>query len=330
MDLVTLGEALIDLPSTKSGVSLADAPAFAKVAAGAPANVAVAARRLGLQTAFVTKVGDDPFGEFIIQTFRDYGVDTSHIVRDPAARTGLAFVAIQEDGERDFLFYFDPARDLALRAEELDLGLLASARALHYGSISLIAPPARGTTLRLAGLARRAGALCTYDPNLRPRLWPDLETMREWADMGFSEAHVAKVGADEIRFLAPEAADEAGAVQRLFARHRLLRFVAVTHGSEGSAGYLRESAPVTARGIPVEPVDATGAGDAFMAGLVAFLLRLGRDVEAVFAALPDALPDALLFANACGAYATTQHGATAHTLTEEAVLNLVKEQATTS
>lgn len=324
MDLITFGESLIDLPSTKTGVSLADAPTFAKVAAGAPANVAVAARRLGLQTAFVTKVGDDPFGEFIIQTFGSYGVDTSHIVKDPAARTGLAFVAIEESGERDFLFYFDPARDLALRAEELNLDVLSTARAFHYGSISLIAPPARGTTLRVAGLARKAGALCTYDPNLRPRLWPNPEMMREWAEMGFSEAHLAKVGADEVLFLAPDAPDEAAAVQRLFARHRLLRLIAVTHGPDGSAGYLRESAPVTAPGIRVTPVDATGAGDAFMAGLVTFLLRLGPDVDSIFAKLPDVLHDALLFANACGAYATTQHGATAHTLTEEAVLALVK------
>jgi fructokinase len=149
MDLVTLGEALIDLPSTKPGAGLADAPSFTKVAAGAPANVAVAAQRMGLKTAFVTKVGADPFGDSIIQTFGGYGVDTSHIVKDPAARTGLAFVAIEENGEREFLFYFDPARDLALRPDELDLDALSTARAFHYGSISLIAPPARTTTLRL-------------------------------------------------------------------------------------------------------------------------------------------------------------------------------------
>jgi fructokinase len=323
MDLVTLGEALIDLPSTKPGAGLADAPSFTKVAAGAPANVAVAAQRMGLKTAFVTKVGADPFGDSIIQTFGGYGVDTSHIVKDPAARTGLAFVAIEENGEREFLFYFDPARDLALRPDELDLDALSTARAFHYGSISLIAPPARTTTLRVAGMARKAGALCTYDPNLRPRLWPDSDTMREWADMGFSEAHVAKVAADEVRFLVPDAPDEATAVQKLFARHRLLRLIAVTYGADGSAGYLRESAPITVPGVSVTPIDATGAGDAFMAGLITFLLRLGGDVNAIFAKVPDALSDALRFANACGAYATTQHGATAHLLTEEAVLELL-------
>ncbi len=319
MDLVTCGEALIDLPSIKPGVGLADAPGFAKVAAGATANVAAAAQRLGLQTAFVTKVGADPFGDAIIETFRGYGVDTSHIVQDPAARTGLAFVAIAADGEREFLFYFNPARDLALRADELNVDTLTSARAFHYGSISLIAPPARGTTLKLAGLARKAGALVTYDPNLRPRLWPNAESMREWADMGFSEAHVAKVAADELRVLVADAADQTEAVQRLFARHRLLRLIAVTDGARGSVGCLRDAAPASAPGYAVTPVDATGAGDAYMAGLIVSLLRLGDTPDAIFAALPDALPQALSYANACGAFAATQLGATMHAMTPEAV-----------
>lgn len=326
MDLITLGEALIDLPSTQSGVGLAEAPSFAKVAAGAPANVAAAAAHLGLKTAFVTKVGDDPFGEAIAQAFGALGVDTSHIVRDPAARTGLAFVAIAADGEREFLFYFDPARDLALRADEVDADWVTSARAFHYGSISLIAPPARATTLRLASLARKAGALCTYDPNLRPRLWPDAETMRTWADMGFSEAHVAKVATDELRVLVPEAGDnDNSAVQRLFERHRLLRFVTVTDGPRGSTGYPRDSAPLHAPGFSVTPVDATGAGDAYMAGLIASLLRQGSDVNAIFDALPQALPVALVYANACGAYATTQRGATPVGLSEASVQELMRQ-----
>ena len=325
MDLVTLGEALIDLPSTQRGVGLADAPGFAKVAAGAPANVAVAATCLGLSAAFVTKVGADAFGDAIIQTFGAHGVDTSHIVKDPAARTGLAFVAIAADGEREFLFYFDPARDLALRTEELTLEVLCAARAFHYGSISLIAPPARGTTLKLASLARKAGALCTYDPNLRPRLWPDTDAMRAWADLGFSEAHAAKVAADEVRILVPDADDEPTAVQRLFDRHRLLRFVAVTDGAQGSTGYLRDAPPLRAPGFAVTPVDATGAGDAFMAGLIVSLLRLGGDVNAIFDALASALPLALVYANACGAYAATRLGATADGLTDDAIKKMMQQ-----
>lgn len=323
MDLVTLGEALIDLPSTQVGVGLADAPGFAKVVAGAPANVAAAAIRLGLNAAFVTKVGDDAFGDAIIETFGASGVNTSHIVRDPAARTGLAFVAIAADGEREFLFYFDPARDLALRVEELDTEALCAARAFHYGSISLIAPPARGTTLKVASLARKAGALCTYDPNLRPRLWPDEDAMRAWADFGFSEAHVAKVAAEEARFLVPEADDVPTAVQRLFDRHRLLRFIAVTDGARGSTGYLRDTSPIHVPGFAVTPLDATGAGDAYMAGLIVSLLRLGDDVNVLFDALPAMLSETLAYANACGAYATTRLGATAEGMTDAVIKDIL-------
>ena len=172
--------------------------------AGAPANVAVAAARLGLRTAFLTQVGDDAFGEAIIQTFAARGVDMSRVRKDPAARTGLAFVSIRADGERDFLFYFDPARDLALRPEELDADFLRSARAFHYGSISLIAEPSRTATLTAARVAREGGALISYDPNLRPRLWPDEDTMRRQALAGFAEADIAKVSKEELLFLVPD------------------------------------------------------------------------------------------------------------------------------
>ena len=247
VDLITLGESLIDLPSTRSGVTLADAPGFTKVPAGAPANVAVAAARLGLTTAFVTKVGDDPFGEAIIQTFAERGVDTSHVRKDPAARTGLAFVSIREDGERDFLFYFDPARDLALRPDELDEPFLSSARAFHYGSISLIAEPCRTATLTAARMARAGGALISYDPNLRPRLWPDEDTMRAQALAGLRRGRCRQGQQGRTFFSCPRCP----ALRRRCANrppphtcwtsNPQLRLVCVTDGSRGSWAYAKGS-----------------------------------------------------------------------------------------
>ncbi|MBV9849225.1 MAG: hypothetical protein JO250_06005 [Armatimonadetes bacterium] len=318
VDLITLGESLIDLPSTRSGVSLADAPGFAKVPAGAPANVAVAAARLGLGAAFLSKVGDDSFGEAIVQTFGARGVDTSRVIKDPAARTGLAFVSIREDGERDFLFYFDPARDLALRPDELDGEFLSSARAFHYGSISLIAEPCRAATLTAARLARAGGALISYDPNLRPRLWPDQETMRAQALAGFAEADIAKVSREELFFLAPDAADETTAAGRLLEAYPRLQLLVVTDGANGSAGYVKGSRSVGhVPGFRVQAVDATGAGDAFVAGLLAFLLRRGVELTS----------EALAYANACGALAATELGAGMQNLSESAVQNLLASAA---
>lgn len=325
LDIITLGEALIDLPSTQTGVSLTDAPGFAKIPAGAPANVAVAAAKLGLQTAFLSKVGDDHFGEAIIQTFAKLGVDTTRVLKDKAARTGLAFVSVQPDGGRDFLFYFDPARDLAIRADELDFDWLDTTRVLHYGSISLIAEPSRSATLTAAGhLIQNRRAVCSYDPNLRPWLWPDAKTMRAGVLLGFTVADLVKISVEELLFLFPEAAEEADAVQTLFGEYANLKLIAVTEGALGSRGYTRSGGFADVPGFSVHFVDATGAGDAYMAGLLAFLLGQGPDIDTALEQLDGKLTVALRYANACGALATTSLGANPLGLVPESVTALME------
>ena len=323
LDIITLGEALIDLPATLSGVSLADARGFAKVPAGAPVNVAAAAAKLGLQAAFVSKVGADPFGDSIVQTFSRQGVDMSHVLQGKDARTGLAFVSVMPDGSRDFLFYFDPARDLALHSDELDAAWLASASILHYGSISLIAEPSRSATREAARLARIGGAICSYDPNLRPLLWPSEDAMRAGALLGFADADLVKISADELLFLYSDAIVEAEAVGRLLSDYPNLRLVAVTDGAAGCRGYTHKSDFAEAPGFEVDFVDGTGAGDAFTAGLLAFLLRQGPDLNATIREVGPILPDALRYANACGALATTSLGAAPAALTEIAIQALL-------
>ena len=325
LDLVTLGEALIDLPAMQSGVSLREATSFAKVPAGAPANVAAAAVRLGLETAFLSKVGDDPFGESIIQTFGAQGIDTGHVLKDPAARTGLAFVSVMPDGSRDFLFYFDPAQDLALRPDELDFDWLDTTRALHYGSISLIAEPSRSATLAAAGhLIGASRAVCSYDPNLRPWLWPDSRTMRGGALLGFTVADLVKISVDELLFLCPDAAEETDAVASLFHDFPSVRLIAVTEGALGSRGYTRSGGFAEAGGFLVPFVDGTGAGDAYTAGLLAFLLRSGPEAGDTLDRFDPLLTEALRYANACGALATASLGASAQALTPDAIQTLLE------
>ena len=330
-DIITLGEALIDLPAIEAGVSLCDAQTFTKVPAGAPANVAVAATKLGLSAAFISKVGDDPFGESIIHAFASCGVDVSHIIKDKAARTGLAFVSVMPDGSRDFLFYFDPARDLALRPDELDEAALASARILHYGSISLIAEPSRSATREAARLAHSGGAFCSYDPNLRPWLWPSEEAMRRGALLGFADADIVKISEEEVQFLMPDAANESAAVDALFGAGPQIRLLCVTRGANGSTGYVRQGSEIAtgvhSPGFSVNFVDATGAGDAFVAGLLTFLIRQQADLSKTLGNLAPLLQKALRYANACGALATTTLGATPHTLTDEAVQALLASHA---
>ena len=325
LDLVTLGEALIDLPALQSGVSLADAVSFAKVPAGAPANVAVAGTKLGLSTAFVSKVGADAFGTCIVQTFAGLGVDTSRVIQDPAARTGLAFVSVQPDGDRDFLFYFDPARDLALHLSEIDLDWLETTRVFHYGSISLIAEPSRGTTLAAAAHLRTRGrAVCSYDPNLRPNLWLDTSAMREGVMLGFAVADIVKISAEELLFMFPETQSETESIRLLLGEYANLSLVTVTDGGVGSRGYTREGGFAEAAGFAVRFVDGTGAGDAYMAGLLAFLLRQGPDTRDTLNNFTPLLKDALRFANACGAIATTTLGATPQDLSEATIQALLE------
>jgi fructokinase len=137
-DIVCLGELLIDFVPTVTGTSLIDAPAFKKAPGGAPANVAVGVTRLGLASAFMGKVGDDPFGHFLAQTLADAGVDVAPLRFTDQARTALAFVSLRADGEREFMFYRHPSADMLLTPDEIDEAALRGAKALHFGSISLI------------------------------------------------------------------------------------------------------------------------------------------------------------------------------------------------
>src|ERR1022692_1081181 len=166
-EAVCLGELLIDFVSLKAGVRLADAPEFRRAAGGAPANVAVGLARLGVETAFVSKVGADEFGKFLRTTLEREGVDTSGLITTKQAPTGLAFVSLAKDGERTFAFYRDPCADTLLAPEDLRERPWRGAQVFHYGSISLIAEPSRSATLAAIARAEERGMLISCDPNLR-------------------------------------------------------------------------------------------------------------------------------------------------------------------
>jgi fructokinase len=172
IEVVCLGEALVDLISTESGVDLESAPAFQKAAGGAPANVAVGLVRLGRRAGFVGALATDPLGEFLAETLRATGVQMTGTCRS-VCPTALALVAVAANGDREFLFFGERPAHLDLRLTPAMRMLIRRARMLHFGSISLITEPARSATLEAIRLARQAGVTCSYDPNLRLHLWPD-------------------------------------------------------------------------------------------------------------------------------------------------------------
>ena len=158
---------------TVTGTGLADAPAFVKAPGGAAANVAVGLARLGVPSAFMGKVGDDPFGHFLADTLAAEGIDVTPLRFEPRARTALAFVSLRADGEREFMFYRHPSADMLFRPDEVDEAAIRAASVFHFDSISLAAEQPRATVLHAATVAQAADRLISYDVNLRLPLWQD-------------------------------------------------------------------------------------------------------------------------------------------------------------
>lgn len=308
-DLVCLGELLIDFVPTVQGLLLRDVTNFEKAAGGAPANVAVGFARLGGTSSFVGKVGADEFGRFLRDTLAQAGVDTRYLLLTDEALTGLAFVSLRADGERDFLFYRNPATDMLLHPAEVPVELIEQTRIFHFGSVSLIASPAREATLDLAVLAGNRGKLVSFDPNLRPALWPDLGKAREQILRGLAMAGLLKVSQDELAFITGRRLPSE-AVQWLFEKYPGLMLVATTLGREGCLISLRDRT-IALPGFPIQAVDTTGAGDGFTAGLL-FALNNAM-TEKGLATMEWENPwsfwtAAGRFANAVGALAVTKRG----------------------
>ncbi|KAK7839259.1 probable fructokinase-7 [Quercus suber] len=310
---------LIDFVPTVGGVSLAEAPAFKKAPGGAPANVAVGISRLGGSAAFIGKVGADDFGYMLADILKQNNVDNSGMRFEPTARTALAFITLRADGEREFLFFRHPSADMLLHESELDINLIKKARIFHYGSISLIDEPCRSAHLAAMGIAKKSGCFLSYDPNLRLPLWPSEEAAQKGIMSIWDQADFIKISEDEIRFLTggDDPDDDNVVLNKLF--HPNLKLLVVTEGSEGCRYFTKEFKGRVA-GVKVKPVDTTGAGDAFVSGIVNSLasdLNIIQDEKR--------LREALLFANATGALTVTERGAIPALPTKEAVLQFLQK-----
>src|SRR5690606_27367198 len=168
---------------------------------GAPANVAAAAARLGMDAAFLGQVGDDPFGHYLAGVLRDEGVNISGLRFTSEARTALAFVSLHDDGERSFAFYRQPSADMLLSPGQLDLTLIPAYKVFHFGSISMIGEPSRSATIEAVQYARDHGLRISYDPNLRLALWKSADDARSGMRIGFSYANLVKISEEEVEFM---------------------------------------------------------------------------------------------------------------------------------
>lgn len=296
--ILCLGEALIDFLQLEGGDD------FKRQAGGAPLNVACGVAKLGASAAMITMLGRDPFGDFLERTMADHHVDTKGVRRTDQANTALAFVTLDARGERTFSFYRKPCADQLLSSAHLDDALFgADLDVFHFGSISLITEPSAGATRAAAERARAAGAWVSYDPNLRERLWPDLETARRTMLDAMALADIVKVSEEEVRFLTGEEKDDG--VASLFARGPTV--AVVTRGERGCSVFSLDADPVHVAGLGAEVVDTTGAGDAFVAAFLDAWVRLGINERSDIT--DRRLMAAALRGNAAGALATTRFGA---------------------
>ncbi|KAL0925778.1 hypothetical protein M5K25_004148 [Dendrobium thyrsiflorum] len=234
--VVCFGEMLIDFVPTTNGLSLSEAPAFKKAPGGAPANVAVGIARLGGQSAFIGKVGEDEFGYMLVDILKKNNVNSQGMRFDSGARTALAFVTLRNDGEREFMFYRNPRADMLLEEGELDFDIIRKAKIFHYGSISLITEPCKSAHVAAAKAAKHAGVLLSYDPNLRLPLWPSAESAREGILSIWDAADIIKINEEEISFLTRgENPYDDAVVHKLF--HPNLKLLLVTEGPNGCRYY---------------------------------------------------------------------------------------------
>ena len=274
-DGAALGEILVDFAMTGTGAD--GFPILEAHPGGAPGNFLAAMSRCGRKTAMLAKVGEDRFGSLLCKTLAEAGIETRGVVRDPSVFTTLAFVTLDEGGDRSFSFARKPGADTRLSFEELDLSLIDGARLFHFGTLSLTDEPARSATIRAVAYARERGKLITFDPNLRKPLWPSEAAAREQMLWGLHQADVVKLSDEEADFLwgcSPEEGAE------ILLKEFGVKLAMVTMGAKGC--YLKNAqASCYARGPAVHPVDTTGAGDIFGGCAVSRLLELDKAPEAL-------------------------------------------------
>ncbi len=299
-DVIAIGELLVDF--TENGISEQGNPLLEANPGGAPCNVLSMLQNLGKKTAFIGKVGQDAFGRMLIEVVKEQGINTDNLLIDDAVPTTLAFVHTEKDGDRSFSFYRNPGADMMLRWNDIHKELLGDTRIFHFGTLSMTDEQIAETTKKAVQEAKNADALISFDPNLRPLLWNDLEDAKRQIWYGISQCDILKISDDEITFLTGTNDIDAG-VTKILERYRPA-LICATMGKHGSKAYYKGESVFCAPFLREDTIETTGAGDTFMACVLNAVLEKGTE------ALSDEdLMKMLNFANAASSIITTRKGA---------------------
>lgn len=318
----TIGEALIDFIPKQKGIELKYVTEFERVPGGAPANVAATVGKLGGKTCFISKLGQDAFGDIIIETLNKVGVDTKYVLRTTEANTGLAFVSLREDGERDFSFYRNPSADMILNENEVQNIDFTNNDILHFCSVDLIEAPVKKAHVQAINKVLEVGGLVSFDPNVRLPLWNDAEECRKTIIEFIPKAHILKISDEELEFIT-EIKDEKEAIQSLFVGN--VEAVIYTMGSKG-AKFVTRNKEIYVEGFCVDAQDTTGAGDSFIGSLLYQFHKAQVTALNILDFSEDEVKEMLVFSNACAAITTQKKGAIAALPTMQEIQEFIKRR----
>ena len=299
-DVVAVGELLVDF--TENGISAQGNPMLEANPGGAPCNVLSMLQNLGKKTAFIGKVGDDAFGQMLTQAVRNQGINTENLVADDTVHTTLAFVHTDKDGDRSFSFYRNPGADMMLRWDEIHEDMLADTKIFHFGTLSMTDGQIEKVTKKAVEKAKSEGALISFDPNLRPPLWKDLEDAKRHMWYGISQCDILKISDDEIAFLTGTDDIDRGIEAILEQSQPAL--VCATMGKNGSKAFYKGTCVFCDPFLRDDTIETTGAGDTFMACVLNAVLEKGLE-----ALSEKDLFEIIQFANAAASLVTTRKGA---------------------
>lgn len=299
-DVVALGELLIDFaPVSRSETGY---PVLAAQPGGAPGNFLAALNKFGLRTAMIGKVGDDMFGRLLLGTLQAAGIDTSGVLADPSVFTTMAFVSLDESGNRDFSFARKPGADTCLRPEEVNETLLRSTKVFHFGTLSLTDEPAAAATRKGIETAKASGALISLDPNLRKPLWNSEEDAKSAIEWSLRQADIVKISDEEIDFLWGLSPEEGA--QKLI-REYGVSLVYATLGPKGCHAVTASQAVTVSSPSGIHVVDTTGAGDIFGGSAMSQFLRTGKAPKDL---TEEELRRIVCFACTAASLSTQKHG----------------------